>query len=102
MCGEELRRTHKAEDSEATSNEIWVAQLECAPMPVGLTGYLAQQPSDCTHPSRLKSNWSFLKAIKAINMKAMKFMTTLERDEDGVWVAEFPSIPRLCQSRQEP
>jgi predicted RNase H-like HicB family nuclease len=23
----------------------------------------------------------------------MKFMTTLERDEDGVWVAECPSIP---------
>lgn len=26
-------------------------------------------------------------------MKAMKFVTTLERDEDGVWVAECPSIP---------
>jgi predicted RNase H-like HicB family nuclease len=24
---------------------------------------------------------------------AMKFMTTLERDEDGVWIAECPSIP---------
>ena len=23
----------------------------------------------------------------------MKFMATLERDEDGVWVAECPSIP---------
>jgi len=23
----------------------------------------------------------------------MKFTTTLERDEDGVWVAECPSIP---------
>ena len=23
----------------------------------------------------------------------MKFMTTLERDEDGVWVAECPAIP---------
>ena len=23
----------------------------------------------------------------------MKFMTTLARDEDGVWVAECPSIP---------
>jgi predicted RNase H-like HicB family nuclease len=23
----------------------------------------------------------------------MKFMTTLERDEDGVWIAECPSIP---------
>lgn len=23
----------------------------------------------------------------------MKFMTTLDRDEDGVWVAECPSIP---------
>ena len=24
---------------------------------------------------------------------AMKFMATLERDEDGVWVAECPAIP---------
>lgn len=23
----------------------------------------------------------------------MKFVTTLDRDEDGVWVAECPSIP---------
>ena len=23
----------------------------------------------------------------------MKFLTTLEQDEDGVWVAECPSIP---------
>ena len=23
----------------------------------------------------------------------MKFITTLERDEDGVWIAECPSIP---------
>ena len=26
-------------------------------------------------------------------MGHMKFVTTLERDEDGVWVAECPSIP---------
>jgi predicted RNase H-like HicB family nuclease len=23
----------------------------------------------------------------------MKFVTTLERDEDGIWIAECPSIP---------
>jgi predicted RNase H-like HicB family nuclease len=23
----------------------------------------------------------------------MKFLTTLDRDEDGVWIAECPSIP---------
>ena len=23
----------------------------------------------------------------------MKFMTTLDRDEDGMWIAECPSIP---------
>lgn len=23
----------------------------------------------------------------------MKFLTTLDRDEDGIWVAECPSIP---------
>lgn len=34
----------------------------------------------------------------------MKFLTTLERDEDGVWVAECPSIPGCVsqgQSREE-
>ena len=34
----------------------------------------------------------------------MKFMTTLERDEDGVWIAECPSIPGCVsqgQSRAE-
>jgi len=44
------------------------------------------------------------KRIKASNMKAMKFMTTLERDEDGVWVAECPSIPGCVsqgKSREE-
>lgn len=27
------------------------------------------------------------------NVMGMKFVITLERDEDGVWVAECPSIP---------
>jgi predicted RNase H-like HicB family nuclease len=34
----------------------------------------------------------------------MKFMTTIERDEDGVWVAECPSIPGCVsqgQTREE-
>jgi predicted RNase H-like HicB family nuclease len=34
----------------------------------------------------------------------MKFLTTLERDEDGVWIAECPSIPGCVsqgQTRQE-
>jgi predicted RNase H-like HicB family nuclease len=34
----------------------------------------------------------------------MKFVITLERDEDGVWVAECPSIPGCVsqgQSRDE-
>lgn len=26
-------------------------------------------------------------------MPGMKFLTTLVRDEDGVWIAECPSIP---------
>jgi predicted RNase H-like HicB family nuclease len=26
-------------------------------------------------------------------ISTMKFVTTLERDEDGVWIAECPSIP---------
>jgi predicted RNase H-like HicB family nuclease len=34
----------------------------------------------------------------------MKFLTTLDRDEDGVWIAECPSIPGCVsqgQTRQE-
>ena len=30
----------------------------------------------------------------------MKFMTTLDRDEDGMWIAECPSIPG-CVSQGE-
>lgn len=30
---------------------------------------------------------------KGAKLKGMKFVVTLERDEDGVWVAECPSIP---------
>ena len=30
----------------------------------------------------------------------MKFVTTLDRDEDGVWIAECPSIPG-CVSEGE-
>jgi len=26
-------------------------------------------------------------------MLTMKFVTTLERDEDGIWIAECPSVP---------
>ena len=34
----------------------------------------------------------------------MKFVTTLERDEDGIWIAECPSIPGCVsqgQTREE-
>jgi len=34
------------------------------------------------------------------NLTHMKFLTTLERDEDGVWIAECPSIPG-CVSQGE-
>ncbi len=37
-------------------------------------------------------------------LNAMKFIITLDRDEDGVWVAECPSIPGCVSqgdSRQE-
>jgi predicted RNase H-like HicB family nuclease len=27
------------------------------------------------------------------NVARMKFVTTLDRDEDGVWISECPSIP---------
>lgn len=42
-----------------------------------------------------------LQKIKlALNMKAMYFTVTLDRDEDGVWVSECPSIPG-CMSQGE-
>ena len=34
------------------------------------------------------------------NLEFMKFLTTLDRDEDGIWVAECPSIPG-CVSQGE-
>lgn len=37
-------------------------------------------------------------------LNAMEFIITLDRDEDGVWVAECPSIPGCVsqgESRQE-
>lgn len=30
---------------------------------------------------------------KTANFTNMKFIATLDRDEDGVWIAECPSIP---------
>ena len=30
----------------------------------------------------------------------MKFLTTLDRDEDGVWIAECPSIPGCVSQGQ--
>jgi predicted RNase H-like HicB family nuclease len=33
-------------------------------------------------------------------LKLMKFVATLDRDEDGVWIAECPSIPG-CVSQGE-
>ena len=35
----------------------------------------------------------FPEPIKEDRVKEMKLVTTLERDEEGVWVAECPSIP---------
>jgi predicted RNase H-like HicB family nuclease len=31
----------------------------------------------------------------------MKLSVTIDRDEDGIWVVECPSIPRLRQSKQD-
>ena len=30
----------------------------------------------------------------------MKFLTTLERDEDGVWIAECPAVPGCVSQGQ--
>ena len=37
--------------------------------------------------------WAFPNPKKQTNLASMKFVTTLDRDEDGVWIAECPSIP---------
>ena len=44
------------------------------------------------------------KAMKTGYDWGMKFVTTLDRDEDGVWIAECPSIPGCVsqgQTREE-
>jgi predicted RNase H-like HicB family nuclease len=54
------------------------------------------------HPdvARLEKTDGFPKTKKAVKVMRMKFVTTLERDEDGVWIAECPSIPG-CVSQGE-
>ena len=49
-------------------------------------------------------NVNFAKASRAAKVNRMKFLSTLTRDEDGVWIAECPSIPGCVsqgQSRDE-
>ena len=41
----------------------------------------------------MQAREAFALPSRADNLDGMKFMTTLERDEDGVWVAECPAIP---------
>jgi predicted RNase H-like HicB family nuclease len=43
--------------------------------------------------ARRRQTRSFSNGGSRRSFAAMKFVTTLERDEDGVWVAECPSIP---------
>lgn len=43
---------------------------------------------------------AFQKTRKEDKVKPMKFVTTLDRNEDGVWIAECPSIPG-CVSQGE-
>ena len=40
------------------------------------------------------------KDMQLKGMAAMKFIVTLDRDEDGVWIAECPAIPG-CVSQGE-
>ncbi len=42
----------------------------------------------------------FPKPPREAKVGSMKFVTTLDRDEDGVWIAECPSIPG-CVSQGE-
>lgn len=38
-------------------------------------------------------NDCFSTLAERVTFNAMKFLTTLDRDEDGVWIAECPAIP---------
>ena len=52
----------------------------------------------------MQAREAFALPSRADNLDGMKFMTTLERDEDGVWVAECPAIPGCVsqgQTREE-
>ena len=42
------------------------------------------------------------KARKLEHNKAMKFIITIDRDEDGTWVAECPSIPGCVSQGETP
>ena len=44
-------------------------------------------------PLDIGSSQTLSKSEKRGKVKIMKFLTTLERDEDGVWISECPSIP---------
>ena len=51
--------------------------------------------ASCTRdrPGRREQTGGFSNDGRRRSLAPMKFVTTLERDEDGVWVAECPSIP---------
>ena len=44
-------------------------------------------------PIHREQTAGFSNDTRGRNVAAMKFVTTLERDEDGIWIAECPSIP---------
>ena len=57
-----------------------------------------------TIPAPLGKIPGFPKAETTHRFRYMKFLTTLVRDEDGVWIAECPSIPGCVsqgQTREE-
>lgn len=50
--------------------------------------------------SLIQKNRVFLDSKMERSLTTMKFLMTLERDEDGVWIADCPSIPG-CVSQGE-
>jgi predicted RNase H-like HicB family nuclease len=52
-----------------------------------------------TRPDWKKTD-NFPKSQESGKLMKMKFVTTLDRDEDGVWIAECPSVPG-CVSQGE-
>jgi predicted RNase H-like HicB family nuclease len=59
----------------------------------GKSGFDRRRVRQEMDPIHHEQTAGFSNDARGRNIAAMKFVTSLERDEDGTWVAECPSIP---------